>query len=563
MQQQQRPVLPELPRLGAECLCSGRLAHTPWLTLNLGVRYDLFTPYTDAHGQMSNFNSTLGIMQSPALVGLYHGSNTDDIKTDYSNIAPRFGFSASLKHQMVVRGGFGVSYFTNEEGGGTDVSMANFPYTWSTDYGGDNYQVPVPAGMAWDQTKVTNGYTNCSKATAKTSSCAINMAAGITEPFVSADTVAALPGGTEIDGVSNDLKSGRLFQYSLEIQKEFGANVVAIGYIGNQGRHLPQVPNTNQAVFVDYDANYVNSDGSKGAYLQGPSPYYNTNFSAAANAYTENGVLDKQLLQGDSIFMTSSSSTSNYNAMQATFTRRLSHGLAANINYTWAKAMNNGSPQGEGGNRPVECVRAGCLMDLGNGTSKTISGGANEYDYGLGDINIAHRVAGTANYELPFGKNLNGPAGYAVKGWNANIIVVWNTSLPESIGENGPTNISGITGWRGGDAPNLVASMKGPKTKSEWFNVNAFVAQTPYLLGNAKRNVLADGPHQRHADMGLSKDFPLYEAMKLQFRAEAFNLTNTPNLGLPGSGLGGPTYDTITSVNGNSRLFQFALRLSY
>jgi hypothetical protein len=265
----------------------------PWLTVNLGVRYDIYTPFTDAHGEFSNFNYAEGIIQSPSLVGIYQGTRTDDIKTDFSNISPRLGFSASLAHQIVVRGGVGVSYFTNEEGGGTVVSMANFPYTWSENYGDTNYQ-PLPSGMTSSKAVGVCSQSN-------TTGCAINMAVGIPEPFVSADTVANLPGGTEIDGVANDLKSGRLTQYSMEIQKEIGPNVFAVGYIGNAGRHLPWVPNVNQAT-------YATAEG------QGPTPY------------TSATTLDGQNLTGDSIYATSSTSTSNYNALQATFTRRLVEG---------------------------------------------------------------------------------------------------------------------------------------------------------------------------------------------------------------------------------------------
>jgi hypothetical protein len=507
----------------------------PWLTLNFGVRYDIYTPYTDAHGQFSNFNTTKGVITSPSLLGVYAGSRTDDVKADYSNISPRLGFSASLAHQMVVRGGFAVSYFTNEQGGGTVVSMANFPYTWSVDYGGDNYMVTPPTQMAYSKNSGVCSKTN-------TAACALNLAAGITEPYLSPNTVSSLPAGTEIDGVSNDLKSGRLVQYSLEVQKEYHANVFALGYIGNAGRHLPWVPNVNQAT-------------SASAAGQGPTPY------------TAATTVDGQNLTGDSIFMTSSAATSNYNALQASLTRRISKGLAASINYTWAKNMNNGSPQGEGGNRPVECVRAGCVVDQGNGSTKTLTSWKT-YDWGPSDLNVGQRVSAMINYEIPFGKNLNGPLGYAVKGWNINAVGAYNTSLPESVAEpgGGPgSNVVGITGWRGGDAPNQVLkSSKGKKSINSYFNGDAYKAQTEYLFGNVQRNSLY-GPNQRHLDMAVSKDFKIYEAVKLQFRADAFNVTNTVNLGLPNSTLSDSNFTKITSVSGayNPRLFQFALRMSF
>jgi hypothetical protein len=522
----------------------------PWLTFNIGVRYDLYTPYTDKHGQFSNFNTDLGILRSPSLLGIYKGTNTDDITTDYSNIAPRLGFSASLAHNVVVRGGFGMTYFTNEEGGGTVVSMANFPFTWSQDSGGDNYKVNVPVGMSYDQKVAKTGNSTLNTAQTETAcsssstayNCALDMQAGVTEPYLDASTVTALPSGTEIDAVSNKLKSGRLVQYSLEIQKQIGNNVVAVGYIGNAGRHMPWVPNANQATYASYNS-------TSASYTQEGIPY------------TASATLDGQDLSSDSIFVTSSASNSNYNAFQATFTRRPYKGLSASLNYTWSKAMNNGSPQGEGGNRPIECVRSGCLLDMGGGTTKTLAKWQ-DYDWGVGDLDTSQRFTGMVSYALPFGKNLTGPLSYVAKGWNLNAVATYDTGLPESIAEQGSTNISGITGWRGGDAPNVVAKIKGPKTRAEWFNTDAFAAQTKGLLGNAQRNIMF-GAHQRTFDLSASKDIPVYEQIKLQFRAESFNTLNMTNLGLPGSSIGSSTFGQITSANGNPRLFQFALRLSF
>jgi hypothetical protein len=517
-----------------------------WLTINLGVRYDIYTPFVDKHGAISNFNETLGILQSPALLGIYQSSSTGGIKTNFTDISPRLGFSASLAHQMVIRGGVGTSYFTNEQGGGTGVSMANFPYSWSVNYG-DNYQSGVPKGMAAYPNLATNlvdgvDYTTCVSDAATPQGCAINMAAGVTEPYLSADTVTALPKGTEIDAVSNSIKPGRVVQYSLEIEKQWKANVFGLGYIGNAGRHMPVVPDINQAP-------YATASG------QGPQPY------------TSKTTLDGQDLTSDSIYETSSDATSSYNAMQATFTRRLTGGLMVNANYTWAKSMSNGSPQGEGGTRPVECVRAGCLMDNGKGGTTVLSG-FKQYDWSQSDLQVHHRIATMVAYAIPVSNSLNGMAGYALKNWNLNGIFVWSSGMPESVVNcMGPPpcagNQSGIAGWRGADAPDQTGNPNnGPKKLSEWFDTSKFVTQTQYTLGNAKRNSVI-GPNPKHLDMSVTKDFPLYESLKLQFRADAFNVTNTPSFGEPDANVSGPNYGTITSMANayTPREYQFALRL--
>jgi len=162
-----------------------------WLTVNLGVRYDFFSPFTDKHGAISNFNQTLGVLQSPALLGLYQGTNTGDVLPDYSNIQPRLGFSASLKHQIVVRGGLGFTAFSNEIGPGTDTQMGNPPFVFTATYGDSNgsfypvpYQMQIPAAQALGTIAAP---APCS-ATTYTVNCMLNLTAGLEEPFVNPAT---------------------------------------------------------------------------------------------------------------------------------------------------------------------------------------------------------------------------------------------------------------------------------------------------------------------------------------------------------------------------------------
>ena len=109
---------------------------------------------------------------------------------------------------------------------------------------------------------------------------------------------------------------------------------------------------------------------SSSCFTQGPIPY---------PAYS-----------GDQIYVLESAANSNYNALQASFLHRFAAGLNANVNYTWSHILNNGSPQGEGGYRPVECVRDGCLMDSGNGTPIPVNSFL-QYDYGNGDLDVRQR----------------------------------------------------------------------------------------------------------------------------------------------------------------------------
>ena len=517
-----------------------------WLTLNLGFRYDVFSPLTETDGYISNFDTATGYVVSPVLSGANHGTSTANVKTDFSNVSPRLGFAASLGPSMVLRGGFGLSYFPVSVG--NSATLQNVPLVVSRDCGGDSFY-PV----------------ECPSAIAGPGGLGLTMARGLWQPTIdpaSADYPNAALGtgvapGTEIDAVANNLESGRLAQYVLQLQKGFGASVLSLGYVGNQGRHLPVVPNINQATYATY--NY-----------SGPGCMVNGKPTYSASCFTQ-GPIPYPAYSGDQIYVLESAANSNYNALQASLQLRFPAGLIANVNYTWSHTLNNGSPQGEGGNRPVECVRNGCLMDSGNGLPTPVNSFL-QYDYGNSDLDVRQRFTVMLVYTVPFGQSLHGAAGFLVKGWNVNAIYSYATGLPTSISEQGGgppgtiTNASGILGFRGGDAPNQVGdpTVGNVHTIQQWFNTSAFAVQTPGLLGNARRNCIY-GPPQRYLNFGLSKNFPIRERMTLQFRAEAFNLTNTPNFAEPNITLGSPTFGEITSTApfSNPRLLQFALRLSF
>jgi hypothetical protein len=251
--------------------------------------------------------------------------------------------------------------------------------------------------------------------------------------------------------------------------------------------------------------------------------------------------------------------------------------LTVNINYTWARLLNQTKMLSEGGAGAPACVRNGCPVDnVADTGSPILVNGWKQYDYGNGDLDIHHRISAMINYELPFGKSLHGIRAAVLKGWAANLAGVWETGTPFTV-TNGGRSRTGVTNAPGNtDRPNQISSFsRSNPSVSQWFNASAFKEQTVDTFGNERRNQLF-GPHQRHADLSLSKDFPLYESMKLQFRAEAFNLTNTANFNQPISSItaynsdGSPSTTsgsfgavTSTSAGSSPRQVQFALKLTY
>jgi hypothetical protein len=315
-----------------------------------------------------------------------------------------------------------------------------------------------------------------------------------------------------------NFRSSYLHQFNLDLQKQFGANVLGAAYIGELGRHIVQlIPNID---------------------LPQASPLANPALRAPFASVAPNVSLIGYL---------QSQGTSNYNALQLTFQRRFTRGLTVNANYTWAHGIDDASTFSNG-------YAAGVYLNpLAIGS----------YDRGNSDLDIRSRFVAAFNYELPFAKSFQGVMKQAFSGWQVNTIAVWQTGLPFTITDSSPQANLGPS--VASDRPNVVDSpyLSNP-TISRWFNTAAFRPQTFGTYGNVGRNTQY-GPSQRRVDLSLFKDFALREFGTLQFRAEAYNLTNTPSFGNPNGALGNPAFGTISAINlaSTPRQLQFALKLQF
>jgi hypothetical protein len=451
------------------------------LTLNLGVRYDIFTPFTEAHNEYSNFNaSTLQIQ-----VAGVNTSSTLGIGTHYKDVSPRLGFALSLPRNTVVRGGFGVGFFPVDFQ--NTIQNANPPYSYLC--------FPCFSALPYP-----------------------------TLPSPAAPSVTN-PAGT-VTSKSPNFGPGYNEQYNLTLQKQLGANVVTATYVGEVGRRL--------LYQGDLDRPLPPGPGNAT-----PKYVYQTQLpNVTSIAYNYNGAI------------------MNYNALLLSFNRQIKNGLTFATNYTLAHGLIDGSPTGTSAD-PVGLVS-----------------GKPSYDYGNSNLDIRHRFAATANYQLPLGRSSHGLEAIAIKDWQVNLLTYWQTGLPFTVTNSTPQiNLPGVTS----DRPNRIAPAALPHpTISEWFNTSAFASQTLGTAGNSERNGFY-GPHDQRVDLSLFKTFPIEGAVKLQFRAECFNIVNHPNFGTPNAGgsvpasspagtiVTGPGYGTISSTVAGEvpRQFQFALKMQF
>jgi len=483
-----------------------------WLTLNLGLRYDIFTPIKEKHSAISNFDPTdpatlaSGRIQVAGVNGV---SETVNIATQYGNLQPRIGFAATLGHAMVIRGGFGTSYWPNNVASPANLKNAPFVATYTIN------QTPTTPTL-----KLSGAVPN----PAPNPTCLV------------AACGAILPvGGFSVNAATRlDYHYTLAYMFNLLLEKAFADNVVSVGYVGEPVRHLGRtIPNANTNL-------PPLAPGGCGVTTV-------VSFPSTCQPY------NAQLPMVNSIQLLQTDGISNYHALQLTFQRRYKAGLTLASNYTFAKALSDvGGPGGA-------CV--GCAQVL------------NDFrrDYGPSDFMVRHRLTFTGNYELPFGKSLSGAAAQIVKGWQINAIYAYATGQPFTVLDGtAQQNSVGITQ----DRPNLVAAQAITQNINQWIDISQFRRQPFGTAGNEGHNVF-NMPSNKRIDLSIFKDFPITESTKLQFRAEGFNITNTPLFGMPGNVIstfdstGVPTnagnFGRITTTNAfyTPRDIQLALKLIF
>ncbi|MGH9854305.1 MAG: TonB-dependent receptor domain-containing protein, partial [Blastocatellia bacterium] len=477
-----------------------------WLTLNLGLRYDIFTAKTEQHNRLSNFDP----VAVQVLVAGVNSSESVGIKPDYGNFAPRFGFAATLGQGMVLRGGVGWSFFPGDYA--SNGLLKNAPFTAAFSCGSSTTGSMTNTGCPAGTGLLAQGPPRPLEPSAfPTTNGSLDLARIIPSSFTAMDL---------------DFKASYNIQFNLTLEKQFGNNVASIGYIGTQGRRMAMaLGDLNRAL-------------PSGTATPNPRPY-----AASAPRVTTIGYLTPR---GDA----------SYNALQLSFNRRFSKGLSVTSGFTWAHGVDEvtGLGTSTGGYGNWVGPFAGAVENT------------KRYDRATSDFNIKYRWSLGANYELPWGRNLKGVAGQVLGGWQINGAVTWQTGLPFTVTDQ--QSVSGIIGG-GGERPNRVREdlrVANPTVgvAGQFLDPAAFALPAPFTLGNATRNV-GYGPNQSVINASLFKTFKIREGWNLQFRTEMFNVPNHPVFGNPNTSFGNANYGKITQLSGvyTPRQVQFALKLLF
>lgn len=457
---------------------------TPKVTLNLGLRYDLFTPEADAKNHLVNLD-----LSTSKLI-LASGSNPyGGVKTNHYNFAPRLGLSALLAKNTVLHGAFALSFFPAD----TQNTLLPLNPPFASSFGA--------SPLTMDPSNIFYGYFG--------------------------DMAAPKSPGTDLSTFSGSLyaraknyPSSYMEEFNLGVQRQFGQNVFSVGYVGELGRHINLAGNYN----ID---------------LPAPSPLPNPQ-SRAPFAAT--------LPYVSAIYYLTAAGSSSYNALQTSFRRNFSHGLSVSANYTWSHSID----------------------DIAGSSYSTSPYGllpnqVSTYDRGNSDVDLRHRFAISASYAFPFTNSFTGVKKALLNGWQLNGIAFWQSGSPFTVVNSNPQINIGGPGVVTADRPDRIGtgSVSNPSIH-KWFDPSAFAPQTFGTAGNSGKNVLF-GPSHKRVDLSLFRDFRLTEWMKLQFRAETYDISNSPNFDQPNSDINNPGVGAISqSLPGSDqRVFQFGLKLIY
>jgi hypothetical protein len=322
--------------------------------------------------------------------------------------------------------------------------------------------------------------------------------------------------------VNPDFLSGYAQQFNLQVQQQVGWQLVAkVGYVGNLGRRLDTTYDYNQAV---------------------PGP------GAPAPRRPLATIAPRVISATYNVF----DGLSNYHSMQATLERRFAAGFGFLAAYTWSKSIDDvANAFGGADNGPIPQDRRYRRAD------RAISG-----------FDIAHRFTFSGNYSIPFGKGRKWSTGNKfgdalLGGWDMNGILTLQSGLPFTpvLG----TSVSNAGTSRPDRYKEGSIEKQDP---AKWFDTSfntpgsAWGVPRVFTFGNGGRNVLR-GPGRANLDFSLFKDFSPSERWRVQFRAEVFNITNTPQFDLPNGQIGTPNAGIITGIVGTPRQFQLGARFSF
>jgi Carboxypeptidase regulatory-like domain len=495
---------------------TGYFAQDDWrvsnrLTLNLGVRYDLYTWPYEVNNRQSNFDPVGDRLVLPGTAGWPRSL----INTDKTNFAPRVGFAYDLNGngKTVIRGGYGLFYFLDR--GGVGNQLSNNP-----NFNGTSTFQACP--------------TTCADPAGYRVTLSGQGPLGNNNWLLATNALPTSTNNVNINNLNNvnviyypeNSKNSDVHQWNVGVERQLdAATVLKVAYVGTHMDHLATA----------FNANAVPLGG-------GPKHWANL---GAVNEYAYIG-------------------SGHYNGLQTQVERRLSKGLQFTAAYTFSHAVDNSngafSATGGGGRIFVD-ANGNPLLNFNNGNSDQdirhyfVFASMYELPFGKGK---------------QYGANIPTPLDYIIGGWQWNNIITLESGTPIDLSVGGTNDNPGNRPDVSGPVSAKIVNGQGVITGN--FALPPLTGSSFTRPGDLARNALY-GPGLHTWDTGVMKDFKLTERFKAEFRVDAFNLFNHPQFqnGSFNTAInfgGGATTATGTMSGAQARQFferqmQFAFRLTF
>lgn len=488
------------------------------LTLNLGLRWEYFSPVFERFNAQANFNPATGQLDIPSnenvaltptlasILPVNHNASDALVDSDFNNFGPRVGLAYQVTPRWVVRSAFGMFYNGEENGPYSNPSPGfNPPFFVSQSF-------TTPCGLP-----SANAVLDCS----------IPGLSALSQGFPANSLID--PNTPNLFSIDPNIRTPYTLQWHATVQYQATKNsLIELAYVGSKGTKLYTYLNDNQAApTADPSAPYA---------PRRPFPYIDS-----------------------SIGYLNSAGNSEYDALQAKWQHRFSGGLSFLVNYTYSHALGDASN-----------------ANLGAQNNDSFRYSIDpQWEHGNLDFDMRHRFVASYSWELPFGRDKK--FGSGVNGFTEALIGHWTLEGVTTISSgtwftvtDADGNFANSDGQQRPDAVYGQSASGKPCVPGTFFNTCAFTDPPLGSFGNVGINTL-EGPGTNNWDVSLLKVFPVGEKRRFEFRSECFNIANHANFLFAAPGpqnsnnstvLGTPTFGYVTAAR-DPRQIQFGLKFYY
>lgn len=522
------------PYLGAYAQDDIKL--TPRLTLNLGLRYDLYWPMTEVNNNYSIMDPGLPNPSAGNIPGALKFAGTGPGRTGtnrlydqmaFRNFGPRIGLAWSVTSKTVIRSAFGMSYYPTGLYGNGNAKPPSAGFRASPTFYSQN--LGLTPGFNWDDGFPTNWQ----------HPPLIDPGFGINQGVTMWNENAKAPTTRQ--------------DWNFGIQRQVVPNlVVEAAYVGSKSTHLStgafnimQVPDQYLSL-GDLLTKSIDDPAVAAAGFRSPFPGFTGSLAQALRPFPQ--------YAGIGYNNSANMGNMTYNSLQIKIEKQFSHGLYLLSSYTWSKT----------------------LTDASSTLSGFFSTGARDQynrslEKALAVFDTPSRFSSAFNYELPIGPgksllNVSGFAGKAVGGWSVTGILTYQSGTPIAVGINNnlllfnskqmPDVVAGVN-------PQASWSGKFDPNRDLFLNINAFKAPAPNTYGNAPSVMNTRVFPNYNENFGIMKRTVIKEQINLEFRFEMFNAFNRVIFGGPNANFSDPFNFGKVTGSGGGRNGQFALKLNY